>query len=106
MRVADLCIIKLFIHLQNIKTMSAGKLVVGVVAGVALGAVLGILFAPDKGSSTRNKISKKRNDLTDELEKKFNKFVDKFSKKFEDLQDETTDMVDEIKAKAEGAVGK
>ena len=38
--------------------MSTGKIVVGVLAGVAVGALLGVLFAPDKGSETRKKISK------------------------------------------------
>jgi len=86
--------------------MNAGKLIVSVVASVAIGAALGILFAPDKGSSTRNKISKKSGDLTDDLEKKFNKFVDKFSKKFEKLQDEADVMAEELKYKAEETTAK
>jgi gas vesicle protein len=86
--------------------MNAGKLVVSVVTGVAVGAILGVLFAPDKGSSTRSKISKKSGDLTDDLERKFNKFVDKFSKKFEKLQDEADYMAEEIKSKAEETTAK
>ena len=39
--------------------MNSGKVVLGVLAGLAAGAALGILFAPDKGTATRKKISKK-----------------------------------------------
>jgi len=36
--------------------MKNGKLVGGVIAGLATGAVLGLLFAPAKGSATRRRI--------------------------------------------------
>ncbi|MFO7864668.1 MAG: YtxH domain-containing protein [Salinivirgaceae bacterium] len=36
--------------------MSTEKLVYGVLAGLAIGAITGILFAPQKGSVIRNKI--------------------------------------------------
>jgi gas vesicle protein len=32
--------------------MSKGKVILGVLAGVAVGAMLGVLFAPDKGWNT------------------------------------------------------
>lgn len=38
--------------------MSAGKILIGFMIAMATGAVLGVLFAPDKGSTTRKKLSK------------------------------------------------
>ena len=58
--------------------MNTGKALLGVVAGIAAGAVLGLLFAPEKGSDTRKKISKKGEDLADALN-------DKVDQKFDEL---------------------
>ena len=74
--------------------MKSGKILLGVLAGVAIGATLGILFAPDKGSSTRKKISKKGDEYADELEKKFNDFIDGLTKKYETVRDEATHLAD------------
>mgnify|MGYP003598235005 CR=1 FL=1 len=63
--------------------MSTGKVVLGVLVGLAAGAALGILFAPDKGSETRKKIAKKGEDLVDELKEKFGEFVDSVTDKVE-----------------------
>jgi gas vesicle protein len=38
---------------------NTGKVVMGVLAGMAVGALLGVLFAPDKGSETRKKMAEK-----------------------------------------------
>jgi len=70
--------------------MSSGKVLLGVLAGVAVGATLGILFAPDKGTNTRRKISRKGDEYADELEQKFNEFVEGLTAKFEDMRDEAT----------------
>jgi len=47
------------------KTVS--NFLLGFLAGAAAGAIAGILFAPDKGSATRQNIRKKIRDLSDEL---------------------------------------
>ena len=50
--------------------MSRGKIILGALAGVAAGAFMGILFAPDKGSSTRKKIVHKGEEYVDNLKEK------------------------------------
>ncbi len=51
--------------------MSAGKVLLGVLAGVAAGALIGVLFAPDKGSETRRRIMDKGEDLANTAKEKF-----------------------------------
>lgn len=47
------------------------KLVAALLLGATLGGVLGILFAPDKGSETRKKISGGADDVTEAMREKF-----------------------------------
>jgi len=81
--------------------MNSGKVVLGVLAGVAAGAILGILFAPAKGTDTRKKICKKGEDCGDELKEKINEFLDSISEKFEKVKDDVSDFADQTKAKFE-----
>ena len=67
--------------------MEKGKIIVGVLGGVALGALLGVLFAPDKGSITRRKISKKGEEYLDDIKDKFDEFLDNVSEKYSEVKD-------------------
>ena len=65
--------------------MNTGKALLGVMAGIAAGAVLGMLFAPEKGSNTRKNISKKGDDLAsalnDKVDEKFNELMNSITGK-------------------------
>jgi gas vesicle protein len=64
--------------------MDNGKVVTALLAGLAAGAVLGILFAPEKGSETRDKLNESLTDLGDAIRERaeeqlshLNEFKDK-----------------------------
>jgi len=81
--------------------MSAKKVLIGTIAGAAAGAVLGILFAPAKGSSTRRKFTRKSFDYSEELEAKFNDLIDSITSQFETVVVEVNRMAEIEKLKAE-----
>jgi gas vesicle protein len=49
---------------------NTGKIIGALLVGAAIGGVLGILFAPDKGSETRRKILAKGDDFKDLVQDK------------------------------------
>jgi len=83
--------------------MRSGKVVLGVLAGVAAGAAMGILFAPGRGSSTRRKISRKSDEYTDEIGEKFNDFIDSIKVKFDSVEKVAKMMADKGKLKMDEA---
>jgi gas vesicle protein len=72
------------------------KVVVALLAGLAAGAALGILFAPDKGTETRDKLSESLSNLSDSIKETAAAEIDKLV----GLKDK---VVDNIKTKVRGA---
>lgn len=81
--------------------MNSGKVALGVLAGIAAGAILGILFAPDKGSETRKKIIKKGSDSIDGLKEKLSDLMTALNENFEDLKDDAGNLYEKGKRKAD-----
>ncbi len=81
--------------------MKTGNVLLGVLAGVAVGATVGILFAPARGKSTRRKISRRSDEYADGLKDRFNDFIHGITQKFEDFKDEATLMAENGKKEAE-----
>lgn len=84
--------------------MNTGKLLLGVLAGVAAGAILGILFAPDKGSVTRKKIAKRGEDYADAMKDKFNDIIEGVTEKFGQMKEEISEFAEQKLAESQEAV--
>lgn len=67
--------------------MRTSRALLGIVAGIAAGAIIGVLMAPDTGENTRKKIVSKSNSTVDDLKSKFNSLVDGFAAHKEEMKD-------------------
>ncbi|MFA6083737.1 YtxH domain-containing protein [Mucilaginibacter sp.] len=72
------------------------KVIVALLAGMAAGAALGILFAPDSGTETRDKLSESLKNLGDSIKETAAKEIDNLV----GIKDK---VVDNIKSKVKGA---
>ncbi|MES2829331.1 MAG: YtxH domain-containing protein [Bacteroidota bacterium] len=77
--------------------------IVALLAGLAVGAVLGVLFAPDSGKNTREKISDKALDLADNAKDSVHSLKDKISYGKDSLIGLKDRVVDSVKTKVESA---
>lgn len=78
--------------------MNTGKVVLGTMAGIAIGGILGILFAPEKGSVTRQKIMDNGNDYVDELKSKYNDLAGSISEQLHRAKGFAQEMTENGKA--------
>ncbi|HLO92556.1 MAG TPA: YtxH domain-containing protein [Lentimicrobium sp.] len=81
--------------------MNAGRMILSIAAGVAAGAIIGVLLAPDKGTETRRKISEKSNEYADGLKTKFNDFIESMMDKFDSVKSEAENLVNKGAQKAD-----
>lgn len=81
--------------------MKTSNVVLGVIGGLAAGAILGVLFAPDKGENTRKKIAKKSGELKDNVKSSFNDFLTSVEDQYHNIVSKTEDVVEEGKSRLE-----
>ncbi|MDQ5928675.1 MAG: hypothetical protein QG594_450 [Bacteroidota bacterium] len=85
-----------------------GMTLLALVTGVAVGAGIGILFAPEKGSKTRGKIKKKYLDNQNELKEKYNHLVDEvktnLTNKKVNLEETYDDLISNVSYKTENVI--
>ncbi|KQS31289.1 YtxH domain-containing protein [Dyadobacter sp. Leaf189] len=80
--------------------MSANRVILGVVSAALVGAVIGLLLAPEEGSTTRKKIKKKTNSLASDLIDALERSKHDAKKAAEDLKEEGLAYKDEAVNKA------
>lgn len=77
-------------------------------AGAAIGVGLGILFAPDKGSKTREKIKGGLDDFNNDIKSTFdtleNEAKEKFGNRKNELKDEVDNFLSDSSHKAEEVI--
>jgi gas vesicle protein len=79
--------------------MKPFQIALSVLAGAAAGTLVGILFAPHRGSKTQKKILEKGEACVDDLKKKFDESLDAAAKKYENFRQETDELVGKNKVK-------
>ena len=62
--------------------------------GMGVGAVLGILFAPEKGSVTRQQITDKGNDYAKDLKSKYGDIADTLKEKFQAVKKDAKNIAE------------
>ncbi|MFK5855008.1 MAG: YtxH domain-containing protein [Bacteroidota bacterium] len=70
------------------------------IAGLAVGALAGLLFAPETGEDTRKKLGDKSKELADDLYDKFDDFKDSMLDVLEDVKESTAETLETVKSNA------
>ena len=72
------------------------KVLIGTLTGIVVGAISGILFAPDKGSVTRKKIMGGAKDLADDIKQKMMEEASVFRERAEELEAKAEGKINEM----------
>ena len=78
--------------------MSSGKTMLGVLAGFAAGALIGVLLAPEKGTDTRKKLAKLGEDYAGDIADKFNELKDSITEKLQTVDENGMKIVEKAKS--------
>lgn len=80
------------------KSSSSGfAFIAGLVVGGAVGAIAGLLFAPETGEDTRKKVSEKSKEWVDDYKNKFDDLKDSVNEVLEDVKKGAAEVMDDVK---------
>ncbi|MCE7061181.1 YtxH domain-containing protein [Dyadobacter sp. CY343] len=92
-------VMEMIVHI-NAKTMSGNKVILGVISAAVVGAIIGLLVAPEEGAQIRKKIKKKTNSLAGDLIDALEKSKQSAKDAAENLKEEGSALKDEAVNKA------
>ena len=81
--------------------MKSGKVILSVLIGTTAGALMGMLFAPQKGADARKKITKTGKEYADTITRRFDKTLDGITKKFNKVKVDVSEFAQHARAKGE-----
>jgi gas vesicle protein len=85
--------------------MSASKVLLGAAIGMATGAVLGVLFAPDKGSATRRKIAQQGSRYVDAINNTAGEYAESIGETIESAKETAAGLADRVKGAVDSLSG-
>ncbi len=83
---------------------SSSSFLIGLLSGAAIGAALGILFAPEKGEVTRKNLMKNAENLKDDLVEKMDEMKGYFNESMGHVKDKVDDIKEKIHKKEKETV--
>ncbi len=77
--------------------MNTQNTIIGILGGIAVGAIAGILLAPEKGEVTRKKIVNKAKDVKNSLEQNVDTTIEKVSENIKTFKNAGKEIVEKSK---------
>jgi len=75
---------------------STGSFIIGLLSGAAIGAAIGLLYAPENGKATRDKLSEKANGLKEDLDERFEELKDYVNDSIGDMKEKVVEMKEKV----------
>ena len=72
---------------------NTSKVLIALGAGLAIGGILGVLFAPDKGENTRHKIAENGKKLADQFKRKVKEGKEKMEEQLSRVNGELEEVI-------------